>query len=536
MLQTAKSCYREDQRDCTSYAEHATIATLLIALAATWFAITQIWPVPFWQSHDDYAYLALAHALNFESSLRDGVVYPNPGLQTHPGIPFYVISWLCMRAAALFTGHSDAIELSLSNPEPFFLATRIVAGLLTSGGIAAAFFVLRPLALPLRVVAVLAFFADPTSFRYGLTILSNESFALPLMVILFWALKRIADQNHFSARSWAVLGAVCALAYSVKLLYLNVLVASLAAVTFDAFDRTGKTTLLSALTSRLIYLTVGAVGVLIVLFLPLLGLSGLFNLIKLHLTIMFHVKTYGNGEVGILSANQVSEAATAITATSALLYLSTVLLACGAVLAWIERKDSLTKTSMLVAFAFVTISVLKHYHSHYVPAICSVLPFVVAPILGSRWLRWPATIAVCASIIYAATMAQREFAGDQALAHEIKLDEDSIASLPLASGEARLWTYRIPSIYFAKGFVIEYSAVPRLKKELGQSGEVSPTSPFKGEYRYIVLDRAYFPTEESVKSAKGSLEPTQSIDVRHRACDGITVLRRTIVVTKACGG
>ena len=143
-------------------------------------------------------------------------------------------------------------------------------------------------------------------------------------------------------------------------------------------------------------------------------------------------------------------------------------------------------------------------------------------------------MAICATLIYAAAIARLEFDRDDAFASDIKLDEASIALLPLADGEARLWTYRIPSVHFAKGFVIEYSAVPRLNQNRDRSIEISSTSLIKRDYRYVVLDRTYFPTEDSVRSTTGSLEPTQSIDVRYAKCDDIIVLRRTIVVSKAC--
>src|SRR5665213_3460746 len=97
---------------------------LAVAVVTTWLTIVFAWPVKFWESNNDYVYLSLAHAINFEASLR-GSVYADTGLLNHPGVPFYFASWLGLRAAALWNHDHDTYQSVLSNPDHFFWATRI---------------------------------------------------------------------------------------------------------------------------------------------------------------------------------------------------------------------------------------------------------------------------------------------------------------------------------------------------------------------------------------------------------------------------
>jgi hypothetical protein len=58
--------------------------------------MNSIWCESFWIS-DDYAMLSMAHAINLEWRLNDRVCYPAPSLAGHPGVPFYIASWLAMK-------------------------------------------------------------------------------------------------------------------------------------------------------------------------------------------------------------------------------------------------------------------------------------------------------------------------------------------------------------------------------------------------------------------------------------------------------
>jgi hypothetical protein len=211
------------------------IGLLLAAgLVATWLTIVFVWPVQFWQANNDYVYLSLAHAINFETFLH-GRSYYDSALLNHPGIPFYFASWLGLRAAELSNSGSDIVSLVPSDPDRFFMATRIIAGLIGAASVGAAWMLLSGITAPWRLLAILAFFAAaPASLRYGLILLGNETFALPLAVLLFWAIGLCARASPAVNWPWLLLGAVAGLGYAVKLLYLDLLVAAVAVAAIDS--------------------------------------------------------------------------------------------------------------------------------------------------------------------------------------------------------------------------------------------------------------------------------------------------------------
>ena len=122
-------------------AEQPANGFLLLALvlfSAAWFVIYLTWSVPFWSAHEDCVFLSLAHAIHLEASLRGEAVGADAGLVGHPGIPFYVVSWLALRAANVFGARAAEASDVLASAEGFFLASRIAAGVITAAGIAAA--------------------------------------------------------------------------------------------------------------------------------------------------------------------------------------------------------------------------------------------------------------------------------------------------------------------------------------------------------------------------------------------------------------
>jgi hypothetical protein len=65
-------------------------------------------------------------------------------------------------------------------------------------------------------------------------LLGNETFALPLAVLLFWAVSLCARASPKANWPWLLLGAVAALGYTVKLLYLDLLVAAVVVAAIDS--------------------------------------------------------------------------------------------------------------------------------------------------------------------------------------------------------------------------------------------------------------------------------------------------------------
>ncbi len=515
---------------------------LAIGLVATWLTIF-VWPVQFWASHNDYVYLSLAHAIHFETALHDSVNYSDQGLLNHPGVPFYFASWLALRAAALSDSSGDIVRSALSHPDPFFLATRIIAGLIGAAAIGATWFLLRGIAAPWRLLAVLAFFAGATaSFRYGLMILGNETFALPLAVLLFWAVGLCARASPQANWPRVLLGAVAGLGYTVKLLYLDLLVAAAAVAAIDSWwvSRRLNMTLIIGLVRRNCLVTIAFLAVVGSILITVLGRGGFIVLLQFHKSIFTHSGMYGTGDIGFVSATEVHQALASWFAETTLPYLLALMVASLCVIVRerpgviLDRFTVLWTTAALAAIFSAVAAVLKHFDSHYVVSICAILPFAFLPILAQRRIRWIAAAGIVGSLGFTAFHAAREFAQESRAAAAIIEDEAKILAMPLLPGEARLWTYRVPSEKFAAAFVATYSGVEPLIAALADPvrQEFSSYSRVNRPYRYIVLDRNAFQDADEVRKTKGSLERTEAVIVHIAPEDQIYMLKRLIVVEK----
>jgi hypothetical protein len=525
--------------------DRIALAVLGVMLVAAWLAIYVLWPIPFWASGDDYVFLSLAHALHFDAVLHGAAPYADEGLVNQPGIPFYVASWLALRGAALFASHPDVAAETMANPAGFFLATRILAGLTTGAAVFGAWRLMLALAPPWRLLTILAAFAaTPMSFRYGLTVLGDETFALPLAVLSFWALRSVVTAPPGAIRPWLLLGAVAGLGYTVKLLYLDILVAVGAVAVVDGWwsePRLGWGFTVGVV-RRGALIAAGFLGAAGSILLVVLGRSGLVTLLKFHAAIAVHRGSYGTGDVGVASAQSVYDAlAHGIVVTAAPYLFVLALLLLPAVLAprrragTLDRALALWTTAALAAIAAAAAAVLKHYSSHYVIAIGSLLPFALAPILARETLRWITGAAIACALILTAWSAAGQFARERRDITATADDLSVIAAMPLSPGDVRLWTYGVRSENFAAAFVAHYSGVRPVIAALLSPGrqDFSSFAQIDRPYRYIVVDRSHYADADAVRRQTGSLDPTQRVMVRLEADDTIRELKSLIVVERA---
>lgn len=80
----------------------AAFAILFIAIPPLLF---HWYPTSFW-ANTDYEPLGLGDALNLAYRLADFRIYPAVGMEDHPGVPFYFMSWL----ALAFAGYPVAFK------------------------------------------------------------------------------------------------------------------------------------------------------------------------------------------------------------------------------------------------------------------------------------------------------------------------------------------------------------------------------------------------------------------------------------------
>src|SRR3954452_13470039 len=80
---------------------------LAIAFFLTPVLLAATYPGSFWLGND-YEPLGLADALNLAYRLGDGKMYMATGMAYHPGVPFYLMSWLALALAGYPVASTDA--------------------------------------------------------------------------------------------------------------------------------------------------------------------------------------------------------------------------------------------------------------------------------------------------------------------------------------------------------------------------------------------------------------------------------------------
>jgi hypothetical protein len=534
----------ECQIHSTRAAEISVSSLVAVALLATWLTIFLLWPVPFWHAGNDYVDLSLAHAIYLEASLhgQDG---GDPALANHPGLPFYLASWLALRAAALGSGAQDIVKSTFDHPDRFFLFTRIIAGLVTASGVAGAWLLLRRLDPVWRLLAILSFFAAAAvSYRYSLVILGNETFALPLAALLFWAIDRCARNAASANWPWLILGAVAALGYTVKLLYLDLLVAACAVALMDSWWNApgSRVRLVIEFTRRIACVLISFFAIAGSILLAVLGRETLKDLLRFHAGIFTHSGAYGSGDIGFVSATAVHEALLEWFNKTALPYLIPLAIGGAAVVLWTQlkgpsrdRQTALWATASLAAIVSASAAILKHYQLYYVVALCALLPFAFAPVLQLARTKWIVAAAILAGFGLSTSSAMLEFSNDSKEVATITEDLARIRAMPLKPGEARLWSYRSPTEQFSAAFIASYAGAKPIMTELADPNrqDFSCYSMVQRPYRYVVLDRKTVPDAEAVRNIKGSLDRVQAVFVPLAPEDKIHELQRFIVVEKA---
>jgi hypothetical protein len=519
--------------------EHRALFFLLAILCATWLAIVLRWSVPFWQAYDEYVYEALADALNLEVWLRSGVHFEDSNLGTHPGVPFYLISWLSLRATALLTGHGDVVSYALHEPDAFHLATRIAAGLITFSAILGGWRILSPLAPTLRALALFSFFAaDPSSLIYGLTFLAVETFALPIAVLMFWAVKRISYARQEMMAPWILCGAVAALGYLVKLTYIYVLLGMIVLVFVRALQLQVRVRDKALFVASRLAIVVGtfivvATGVL----LALVGWRGLHDLLQTHIGLLFAERGGSGPSVSIKKMGVALDYFVTTRAILPMIVAALAVLAYTAYSEWrvgsLDERKTLWLAVAVTALGFTTFVILNHFHDFYIPAISALLPFVWKPSLDRPISAKIATPLFAVAAVFTVLETAGFYQHMDQQSKNMQADEQTILALPLRPNEARLWTYRTPSKYFVEELILQFAGL----QDYVRGGEpitkdYSSYANVPRAYRYIIFDRRYHPTADMISqdAARGNLIEPNGMKVAVSPRADYRELRATIVV------
>jgi hypothetical protein len=496
-----------------------------LILAAVFFFIPVVlfsaYPLGFWSS-TDYEPLGLADALNMAYRLGDLTLYAAEGMTNHPGVQFYLTSWL----ALALSGHPIATGQGYSffrdvidHVEDYHRMAVYLAGLAGSAGIYLFARTALKLIPPGAVVAALLLWLVSTPatilcFMYT----GFEPFALLINGVFLVILVRIAFDRDLDSWMMVLAGCVGAFAYLNKLSYAYIPLALVSAIFWKAvfcwigWRRGARLIAISFFTF---------VGVIIATGYLVIGSNAFIAMLRFHRNVILGSGLYGTGSQVVVSEAGVLRAIMTIPGDEA--WAVPLALIAGAAL-WIaglaagfrNRQDNSVAVIAIgagLAGLFSALSVLKHYDSHYTAGVSAALPGCVLAccLLARSWTRarFAAVAVTWAAVLLMMGPVLRNVSG--ALAARSATSRLAVADMKQVRTEtSRMqrpvgYTYRVPFPQYVEGFVVHFAGVPRLTEEYVENrGDITngiAGPPGAGDDGAYVIDKTYFPTIEAVKSA-----------------------------------
>ena len=479
------------------------------------------YPISFWLG-TDYETLGLADALNLAYRLADWKMYPANGMAYHPGVPFYLLSWLALALAGHPVASADSgfYAAVLADVENYHQITIWVNALAGAIGVYIFARTARKLA-PLGVVVAglgLWLFSTPATL---LTFVSPsiDSFAILINGLFLVVLIRIAFDRDALPIVAAFAASVGALGYLNKLSYIYVgLALAITGILNLLFRRPGW------IRTGLCCLVFGAAFFLVVRFAgsAIIGHESFNDLIGYHKQVILGSGMYGTGPEVVVSGAEVRRAIAAIPADRS--YAVAVALIGGVLLGVAGFFTALRGAQHIpvgilgigagLASAMSATIVLKHYALHYTAGVSATLPasLVVGYLLIQDWGYRPRVVACGVASVAIVVMAATNIPpvsgllrSRMAATEHVKADLADIHTH--LAGEKRVveYVYKVPFAEYGEGFVVFYGSVPRMTEAYLKSRPNVISSMTVGlidrEVGAFVLDKSYFPNAASIKAA-----------------------------------
>ena len=479
------------------------------------------YPISFWLG-TDYETLGLADALNLAYRLADWKMYPANGMAYHPGVPFYLLSWLALALAGHPVASADSgfYAAVLADVENYHQITIWVNALAGAIGVYIFARTARKL-VPLGVVVAglgLWLFSTPATL---LTFVSPsiDSFAILINGLFLVVLIRIAFDRDALPIVAAFAASVGALGYLNKLSYIYVgLALAITGILNLLFRRPGW------IRTGLCCLVFGAAFFLVVRFAgsAIIGHESFNDLIGYHKQVILGSGMYGTGPEVVVSGAEVRRAIAAIPADRS--YAVAVALIGGVLLGVAGFFTALRGAQHIpvgilgigagLASAMSATIVLKHYALHYTAGVSATLPasLVVGYLLIQDWGYRPRVVACVVASVAIVVMAATNIPpvsgllrSRMAATEHVKADLADIHTH--LAGEKRVveYVYKVPFAEYGEGFVVFYASVPRMTEAYLKSRPNVISSMTVGlidrEVGAFVLDKSYFPNAASIKAA-----------------------------------
>jgi hypothetical protein len=520
-------------RDPTEQMKSGRSSNLIwpLILAAVFFFIPVVlfsaYPLGFWSS-TDYEPLGLADALNMAYRLGDLRLYAAEGMTNHPGVQFYLTSWLALALAGhpIATGQGYAFFRDVvDHVEDYHRMAVYLAGFAGSVGIFLfARTALKLIPLGVTVAALLLWLVSTPATILCFMYTGFEPFALLINGLFLMMLVRIAYEPELDSRMMVLAGFVGAFAYLNKLSYAYIPLALVSAIFWKAvFCGIGwrRGTKLIAISFFSFVGVVIATGYLVI------GSNAFIAMLRFHRNVILGSGLYGTGSQVVVSEAGVLRAIMAIPGDEAWAVPLAViggaaLWIAGIVIGFRNRQDNSVAIIAIgagLAALFAALSVMKHYDSHYTAGVSAALPGCVLAcgLLARSWNSRARFAAVAATWVAVLLMAGPAMAhlkevlvtksdASRLVAADMKQVSAETAGMKRAVG----YTYRVPFPQFVEGFVVHYTGVPWLTEQYVENrGAITngiagpPGSKDDGAY---VIDKTYFSNIAAVKSAS-NLDP-----------------------------
>jgi hypothetical protein len=526
-----------------------------LALAAVFFLIpillAILYPSSFWMV-TDYETLGLANALNMAYRVADWQMYEAVGMAYHPGVPFYLMSWLALALTGYPVASSETsfFNTVMDHVEDFHRVMICLGAFTGAAGVYVFGWAAQKL-VPVGVTVtglLIWLFSTPATLLMFMSP-GIESFAIIINGLFLAVMVPLAYEEDLDPSIVVFAGCVGALAYLNKLSYIYIPLALYAAIFAKLlFCRTGwlrGAWLLTVFLCTLVLVVLAAAFLII-------GWDGFCDVWSYHQSIIWGSELYGTGDQTVVSKGELLRAISAIPADRAyavpLALVGGASLVIGGLLTGLKRVQQVPVAVLSigtgVAAVLSALIVLKHYDIHYTAGISSTLPscVVCSYLLAKSWglkLRFVGATLAATAILFMAgqikgplihTLSSRTSAIELA-----KADLEEISSYLAGSKRAVEFAYKTPFPQYGEGFIVTYASVPRLTYDYFQSRPRVISSMVAGlvtrDVGAYVIDKGYFPDVESVKSA-ANLALLNPIPVRFKDGDKLIELRTVFLLIR----
>jgi hypothetical protein len=523
-----------------------------LALAVIFFSIpvllALLYPSSFWMGTDNET-LGLADALNMAYRLADRQMYEAVGMTYHPAVPFYLMSWLALALTGypVASGELNFFSTVMEHVEDYHLVVICLGALAGAAGVYVFARTARRL-VPVAVIitGLLIWLVSTPATLLMFMSPGMESFAILINGLFLPVMVSLAYEENIDPSILVFAGCVGALAYLNKLAYIYIPLALGAAIFL-------KLLLCRVSVLRgfwLLSVFVGTFALVIVATASLvIGWDGFHDLLAYHKSIVLGSELYGAGSRTVVSTGEVWRAIVAIPRDRAYALPIALVGGAGLVIAGLRTGLKRAPVAILslgtgVAAMFSALIVLKHYGTHYTAGISATLPAcVVCCYLVAR--SWRLGFRLIGATVVAIAIFLMASAVDWPLTYNLtnatkssqlaKTDLEEISAYMAGNNRTVEFSYKVPFAQCGEGFVILYASVPRLTYEYLQSRPQTISSTLANlvtrDIGAYVIDKGYFPTVESVKSAPNLalLDPNP---VRFKDGDRLIELRTVFLLIR----